>query len=84
MEKVHIGYDVPSQEYVFIERYYDEDGDAVKTVLNCPNDNWSYNMDFLTEDEFDTLIDRDEPYHLKEAIYLENLGGEVLSYFEFF
>ncbi len=32
MEKVHIGYDIPSQEFVFIERFYNDDGsEAVKT-----------------------------------------------------
>lgn len=84
MEKIHIGYDVPTTEFVYIERYYDDNGDAVKTILNCPSNDWSYNMNFLTEDDFETLTDRDEPDHLKEEIYLRNLGGEVVSYFEFF
>ncbi|WP_301338964.1 MULTISPECIES: hypothetical protein [unclassified Vibrio] len=41
-------------------------------------------MDSLTEDEFEVLIDRDEPMHEKEEIYIDNLGGEVASYFTFF
>ncbi|ELR67955.1 hypothetical protein C942_00263 [Photobacterium marinum] len=41
-------------------------------------------MDFLTEDEFEILTDRDESQSLKEEIYLDNLGGEVTSYFIFF
>ena len=85
MQKVHIGYDIPSQEFVFIERYYNDEGTAaVKTIINCPSENWSYNMDFLTEDEFEILIDRDASFSQKEDIYLENLGGEVASYFTFF
>ncbi|ANQ27029.1 hypothetical protein BA894_11440 [Vibrio natriegens] len=85
MEKVHIGYDIPNQEFVYIERYYNDDGtEPVKTIITCPSENWSYNMDFLTEDEFELLIDRDEPLHVKEDIYLDNLGSEVASYFECF
>ncbi|WP_157372526.1 hypothetical protein [Photobacterium marinum] len=85
MKKVHIGYNIPTQEHVFIERYYNDDGtQAVKTVISCPDDNWNYNMDFLTEDEFEILTDRDESQSLKEEIYLDNLGGEVTSYFIFF
>lgn len=41
-------------------------------------------MDFLTQDEFEMLIDRDEPIHMKEDIYLDNLGGDVASYFTCF
>jgi hypothetical protein len=85
MEKVHIGYDIPSQEFVFIERFYNDDGsEAVKTRITCPGENWSYNMDSLTEGEFEVLIDRDEPQHEKEEIYLDNLGDEVASYFTLF
>lgn len=38
MEKVHIGYDILSQEFVFIERYYNDDGTVpVKTIITCPS-----------------------------------------------
>ncbi|TOQ66101.1 hypothetical protein [Vibrio parahaemolyticus] len=85
MQKVHVGYDIPSQESVFIERYYNDDGNAaVKTIITCPSKNWSYNMDFLTEADFEILANRDEPHHLKEDIYLKNLGVEVVGYFTFF
>ncbi|EOX3941958.1 hypothetical protein ACPHXT_000377, partial [Vibrio alginolyticus] len=73
MQKVHIGYDIPSQGLVFIERYYNDEGTvAVKTIIHCPSENWSYNMDFLTEDEFEILIDKDESHSQKEEIYLGN------------
>ncbi|MCC2521094.1 hypothetical protein [Vibrio coralliilyticus] len=85
MKKVHIGYNIPTQEDVFIERYYaDGSEDVVKTVIRCPGANWSYAMDFLSEDEFEILINREESQSLKEEIYIQNLGSEVTSYFTFY
>lgn len=85
MKRIHVGYNIPSQEDVYIERFYNDEGTApVKTIITCPDGNWSYNMDFLSEDEFDVLADRDVHPDIKEDIYIDNLGDEVTSYFTFY
>lgn len=85
MKRVHIGFNIPSQEDVFVERYYNDEGTAsVKTIITCPKMNWSYNMDFLSEEEFELIIDKNHIPDDKKDIYIKYLGGEVVSGFTFF
>ena len=85
MKKVHVGFNIPSQDYVFIERYYNDTGTAsVKTLIICPDMNWSYSMDFLSEDEFDVLTDKNLHPDDKKDIYIKYLGDDVVAGFTFF
>ncbi|MEY8215771.1 MAG: hypothetical protein RPR97_14970 [Colwellia sp.] len=85
MRRVHIGFNIPSQDDVFVERYYnDEDTTPVKTLITCPNKHWSYSMELLSEEEFELLIDKNHIPDDKKGIYIKYLGSEVVSGFTFF
>ncbi|PSW08301.1 hypothetical protein C9J01_24330 [Photobacterium rosenbergii] len=85
MKKTHVGFNIPGQENVYIERFYNDEGTvAVNTILSCPDANWSYSMDILSEEEFELLTDRDVHQSDKEGIYIQHLGGEVIEYFTFY